>query len=171
MLDVINKDIINKSDNIISCEIVNCNWKTTEWDTVPYFYRVHWDAEGLHVTEVYSSWAASYANNDIGVPSIGYKQNGVWLIKRFEDNNYSYWGGNHECFWRVQRSGVICEWYGHSPDKYKVGLFGYQQEVDSAPVDTILPVLRSMKTKKWRGFYDDDVDYIAETAGVRKDQI
>jgi len=37
--------------------------------------------------------------------------------------------------------------------------------VKTAP-DEILPVLRGMKSVKWRGFYDEDVEHVAKIAKV-----
>ncbi|MEM5613183.1 hypothetical protein AAHB63_34560 [Bacillus thuringiensis] len=51
---------------------------------------------------------------------------------------------------------------------FYVGIFGSTKATQSAPSDLVLPLLKQMNAKKWRGFYDDEIDFILEQTGIER---
>ncbi|MDP1457942.1 hypothetical protein Q8G37_15970 [Bacillus wiedmannii] len=153
-------EIISVLDDI---EIINCTWNAKEWNVTPWNYFV---TRGK-VYEGYKDMNAipfvrGYSGDDVG--------------KRTDDGFYfKYFNGNNCAYWR-DRNSATPTWhlrYGNQyvnlrNDVFYVGIFGSTKETKDAPVDLVLPLLKQMNTKKWRGFYDDEIDFILEQTGIER---
>ncbi|MGG2024235.1 hypothetical protein AB1282_00355 [Gottfriedia sp. S16(2024)] len=153
-------------------EILNCNWSPETWNAIPYLCNVFKNKETVEVevTEQYRSWYANSANNGYNGNVIGYKKKDVWLTKYFDDRDLFYFGGRYDNYWSLNKSGIYANWHGVSNEFY-VGKFMYKELQKNAPSDVILPLLRAMSAKKWRGFYDTEIDFILEVTGEMRSQI
>ncbi|PFZ19538.1 hypothetical protein [Bacillus wiedmannii] len=153
-------EIIPVLDDI---EIINCDWTAKEWNNTPWNYFV----TSGKVYEGYKDinalpFARGYSGDDVG--------------KRTDDGFYfKYFNGNNCAYWR-DRNSETPTWhlrYGNQyvnlrNDVFYVGIFGNTKATNSAPTDLVLPLLRQMSNKKWRGFYDDEIDFILEQTGIER---
>ncbi|MET3203118.1 UNVERIFIED_ORG: hypothetical protein ABID75_006104 [Bacillus proteolyticus] len=156
-------EIISVLDNV---EIINCDWTEKEWNVTPWNYFV----TNGKVYEGYKDmnafpFARGYSGDDVG--------------NRTDDGFYfKYFNGNNCAYWR-DRNSKTPTWhlrYGNQyvnlrNDVFYVGIFGSTKATKNAPVDFVLPLLKQMNAKKWRGFYDDEIDYILEQTGIDRMQI
>lgn len=144
-------------------EIINCRWDANVWDTTPWKYCV----TSGKVYESYKDmnaipFARGYSGEDVGN-----RVNDEWNFKYFKGNNCAYWR---------DRNSKIATWHLRYGNQYVnlhngifyVGIFGSTKATKNAPSDLVLPLLKQMNTKKLRGFYDDEIDFILEQTGIER---
>lgn len=153
-------EIVSVLDNI---EVINCQWSAKEWQTTPWNYYV----TNGKIYEAYKDmntipFARGYSGDDIGNRT----DNGFYF-KYFNGNNCSYWRDrNSETpTWHLRYGN---QYVNLRIDTFYVGLFGSTKETKSAPTDLVLPLLKQMNAKKWKGFYDDEIDFILEQTGIER---
>ena len=140
-------------------EMFDCRWSPAEWNTRPYKYNV---TNGM-VTEEYRSFSAKPWPDDYLSSAIGYRRNGEWLMKIYNDGKRWFVRDKHG--WHTNYCGFYVR-YSEVTGELTAGKFSNMKLVKTAPDKEILPVLRGMKSVKWRGFYDEDVEHVAKIAKV-----
>nr|WP_253829655.1 hypothetical protein [Bacillus cereus] len=153
-------EIISVLDDI---EIINCEWTAKEWNVTPWNYFV---TRGK-VYEGYKDmnaipFARGYSGDDVGKRT----DNGFYF-KYFNGNNCAYWRGrNSETpAWHLRYGN---QYVNLRNDVFHVGIFGSTKETKHAPNDLVLPLLKQMNAKKWKGFYDDEIDFILGQTGIER---
>ena len=136
-------------------EVINCRWDAEHWHETPREWRSFPDM----LTKVFAG--PNGAN-------VGYRTAGEWRIKFYNDRNYSAWVSDSDEFIDIRNDGIIYRWNGV---EHSAGIFGSEQTLKHAPDDVIIPVIRGMLAKKWRGFYDDVVEFVLEITGIRRTDI
>lgn len=145
-------------------EIFDCAWSSENWLDTPWKYNVN--PQGF--TEIYCAERSDPHARGYNVQEIGYKRqpSDIWVIKFFDDNKgKSAWINEMDGTIRARNGGIIYRWDG---EEHLAGTFGNELAMKRAPDDVVIPVLRSMGAGKWRGFYDDSIDYIIEITGIRR---
>lgn len=160
------QDVMNyESDGFI--EVLNCEWNPGSWDTQPYMWRINL-YHGV-TSEVFSDNKTIRPNYSVGLCKAGERRDGVWSEKMAQ-----LWGGLHyfrdvsSDYVQVSLPGVRAV---HDNGRWRAGSTVQLDEVDDAPYDLLMKLAGRLKAGNLRGFYDDDVDYLAEIGGLRRDQI
>lgn len=144
-------------------EIFNCRWLPDDWNARPFKYNV----VGEIVTEEHRGPTSLPWPDEYEKQIIGYFRRNVdeWTMKFYRERGYSAWVSATEDIIRIQRGGNIYRWNGV---KHYAGIFGSEKPVKHAPDDVVLPVLRGMNAQKWRGFYEESIEYVLEITGIRR---
>lgn len=158
-------DVIADADYPV-LEVVNCDWIPQEWDKTAWKYNVN----EYGYTEVYCSERTDPHCYGYNVHEIGYRHQpeGVWTLKTYKNKEKSAWIDRRDGWLRVRNGSMIYYWNGH---EHLAGKYNDINPVQEAPTDVITPVVRGMVSKKWRGFYTEDVEYILQKTGIRRTRI
>ncbi|MED3069289.1 hypothetical protein P4310_28020 [Bacillus thuringiensis] len=153
-------EIISVLDDI---EIINCEWTATEWNVTPWNYFV----TSGKVYEGYKDMNAIPFTQGYSGDDIGKRTDDGFYFKCFKGNNCTYWRDrNYETpTWHLRYGN---QYVNLRNDTFYVGIFGSTKATQSAPVDLVLLLLKQMNAKKWRGFYDDEIDFILEQTGIER---
>lgn len=156
-------DVIEDADHGI-IEVFDCAWTSENWLVTPWKYNVN--PEGY--TEIYCAERSDPYARGYNVQEIGYKRqpSDMWAMKLFDDNRgkTALINGLDGAI-RARNGGIIYRWDG---EEHSAGTFGNEVAMKSAPDNVIIPVLRSMSASKWRGFYEDSIEYILEITKIRR---
>jgi len=153
-------EVATELDNI---EVINCNWIAEKWNTVPWQYYIT-------IGDIYEEYQGenSYLfSHGYNGPPIGNRKDNEWYFKYFEGKNCTYWRDRNskESTWHLRYGNQYVNLHN---DSFSVGIFGHTKDTKDAPVDLIIPLLRQMNTKKWNGFYDDEIEFILEQTGIER---
>lgn len=153
-------EVIKDADHVF-IEVFDCAWKPERWNDTPWKYNVN--PQGY--TEIYCAERSDPHARGYNVQEIGYKRqpDNVWALKLYSDQGNSAWISSDDNSIRIRRDGIIYRWDG---EKHFAGKFGLESEMKSAPDDVILPILRGMNAQKWRGFYEDSIEYVLDVTGL-----
>ncbi|PFE80049.1 hypothetical protein CN333_00200 [Bacillus thuringiensis] len=153
-------EIISVLDNI---EIINCRWNSKEWNVTPWNYFV----TSGKVYEGYKDMNAIPFTQGYSGDDIGKRADDGFYFKCFKGNNCTYWRDrNSETpTWHLRYGN---QYVNLRNNTFYVGIFGSTKATQSAPSDLVLPLLKQMNAKKWRGFYDDEIDFILEQTGIER---
>lgn len=143
----------------VSYEIFDCWWTPTEWNIRPYIYRIFNDV----VTEEYrAERSLPFPDNHVGL-TVGYRRNGEWIWKYYDEGMRTFHRTKEG--WYTLNNGIYTRYYA-SDGRILIGTFGNEIPVKGVLNGEILPVLKGMKAKKWRGFYDDDIEHVLQTVSI-----
>jgi len=147
-------------------EIIDCNWIPENWNKQPWLYRI---ALGV-ITEEYRAERSDRHAYGYNAEVVGYKRDGVWLMKYYFGKDQSLYGSPRENMWVMRKGGAYANYSG-TESTFHVGTFLYKKPTNRLPDEVAMPVLRGMNRNKYRGFYDDIIDYVMDVGGLRKDQL
>lgn len=140
-------------------EIFDCGWSPEEWDTRPFKYNV----TTTSVTEEYRAERSQPFPIDYEGQTVGYRRSGNWTLKIYDENGRYFVRGEEG--WHTNNNGIYTR-YSEKTGEITVGTFGNEIAVKKVFDKEVLPVLRGMKAVKWRGFYDEDIEYVLSTANL-----
>lgn len=165
-----------EKEEYANARLTNCNWTQEMWDVVPYEYQ--YIPQFDRYIEVYRTfkavrWASlecpkcssvskTIVNGELTYlefHSAGWQTNAYYFPLTGEIKMNMPLGVS-SMYTTYHKDGIITQ-----------GAFCRESEVKSANTDYIMPILRKMNAKQYRGFYNELIDAACEAFKLNKTQI
>lgn len=155
-------------------EVINCNWDKENWNIEPWEYRINPNSiTGKDIVEVYKSQRSDkhghgYNSEEIGGKRLGTRNWGTKFLIGGMGEKVTVWGNKDEkeLHMSVRKGDKSIVTDLLKDGSFTTGVFLYREKKERVEDEYVLPVLRELKKKKYKGFYNDLYNFIVEVTGV-----